>query len=71
VFEWRIEVYELQPDGSYRLFTEVVEMTSFPVSRIGEALRRWFTGIEVTGGDGSPADPDAEDRIWLTCVKPP
>jgi SAM-dependent methyltransferase len=71
VFEWRIEVYELQPDGRYRLLTEVVEMTSFPVGRIREALRRWFTGIEVTTGDTSPADPDAEDRIWLTCVKPP
>jgi SAM-dependent methyltransferase len=71
VFEWRIEVYELQPDGRYRLLTQVVEMTSFPVSRVREALRRWFTGIEVTGGDGSSADPDAEDRIWLTCVKPP
>jgi len=71
VFEWRIEVYELQPDGRYRLLTEVVEMTSFPVGRIRDALRRWFTGIEVTGGDSSPADPDAGDRIWLTCVKPP
>jgi len=71
VFEWRIEVYELQPDGRYRLLTEVVEMTSFPVRRVREALRRWFTGIEVTGGDGSPADPDAEDRIWLTCIRRP
>jgi len=70
VFEWRIEVYELQPDGRYRLLTQVVAMRSFPVDHVTEALRRWFTGIEVTGGDGSPADPDAEDRIWLTCVKP-
>jgi SAM-dependent methyltransferase len=70
VFEWRIEVYELQPDGRYRLLTEVVEMTSFPVGRIREALRRWFTDIEVAG-DGSSAGPDAEDRIWLTCIKPP
>ena len=70
VFEWRIEVYELQPDGRYRLLTQVVEMRSFPVDHVSEALRRWFTGIEVTGGDGSSADPDAEDRIWLTCVKP-
>jgi len=70
VFQWRIEVYELQPDGRYRLLTEVVEMTSFPVGRVREALGHWFTGIEVTG-DGGSADPDAEDRIWLTCVKPP
>ena len=71
VFQWRIEVYELQPDSRYRLLTEVVEMTSFPVGRVREALGRWFTGIEVTGGDGGSADPDAEDRIWLTCVRPP
>jgi SAM-dependent methyltransferase len=70
VFEWRIEVYELQPDGRYRLLTQMVEMRSFPVDHVTGALRRWFTGIEVAGGDGSPADPDAEDRIWLTCVKP-
>ena len=70
VFEWRIEVYELQPDGRYRLLTQVVEMRSFPVDHVTEALRRWFTGIEVTGADGNPAHPDAGDRIWLTCVKP-
>jgi SAM-dependent methyltransferase len=70
VFEWRVEVYELQPDGRYRLLTQVVAMRSFPVDHVIEALRRWFTGIEVTGGDGSPADPDSGDRIWLTCVKP-
>lgn len=69
-YQWRIEVYELQPDGRYRLLTQVVEMRSFPVGHVREALRRWFTGIEVTGGDGGSADPDAEDRIWLTCVKP-
>jgi SAM-dependent methyltransferase len=71
VFQWRIEVYELQPSGRYRLLTQVVEMTSFPVSRVRKALGRWFTDVEVTGGDGSPGDPDAEDRIWLTCVKSP
>jgi SAM-dependent methyltransferase len=70
VFEWRVEVYELQPDGRYRLLTQVVAMRSFPVDHVIDALRRWFTGIEVTGDDGSPAGPDSEDRIWLTCVKP-
>jgi SAM-dependent methyltransferase len=70
VFEWRIEIYELQPDGRYRLLTQVVRMRSFPVHHVTAALDRWFTGVEVTGGDGSPADPDAEDRIWLTCVRP-
>jgi SAM-dependent methyltransferase len=61
VFEWHIEVYELQRDGRYRLLTQVVRMRSFPVDDIKAALRRWFTGIEVIGG---------EDRIWLACAKP-
>ncbi len=34
VFEWRIEVYELQPDGRYRLLTQAVEMRSFPVDHV-------------------------------------
>jgi len=70
VFEWRIEVYARQPDGRYRLLTQVVETRSFPVDHVRDVLGRWFTGIDVTGGDGSPADPGAGDRIWLTCVKP-
>jgi hypothetical protein len=36
-------------------------MRSFPVGDIRAALRRWFTGVEVIGG---------EDRIWLACLKP-
>lgn len=68
-FEWRIEMFELQPDGKYRLLTQMVEMKSFPVARIRTALGRWFTGVEVIVGDGSAADPDTVDRVWLACVR--
>ena len=61
VFEWHIEVFELQRDGQYRLLTQVVRMRSFPVEEILAALRRWFPGIEIIGG---------EDRIWLACARP-
>jgi SAM-dependent methyltransferase len=61
VFEWHIEVFELQRDGRYRLLTQVVRMRSFPVDDITATLRRRFTGIEVIGG---------EDRVWLACAKP-
>ena len=61
VFEWHIEVFELQRDGQYRLLTQVVRMRSFPVEEILAALRHQFTGIEVIGG---------EDRIWLACARP-
>jgi len=70
VFQWQIEVYELQPDGSYRLLTETVEMRSFPVDRIQAALRPGFTGIEIIDPDGSSADQDDQDRIWFACAKP-
>ena len=69
VFQWQIEVYELQPDGSYRLLTETVEMRSFPVDRIRAALRRRFTDVETIDPDGSPADPDNQDRIWFACAR--
>jgi ubiquinone/menaquinone biosynthesis C-methylase UbiE len=62
VFEWHIEVFELQRDGTYRLLTQIVRMRSFPVEEILAALRRrFFTGIEVIGD---------EDRVWLACVRP-
>ena len=70
-FEWNIEVFELQPDGRYRLLTQAVETRSFPVARVRAALRRWFTDVEVIGGDGSAADdPETADRVWLACAKP-
>lgn len=69
-FEWQIEVFELQPDGRYRLLTQAIEMTSFPVARIRTALRRWFTDVEFIADGADGADPDAADRVWLACVRP-
>ena len=70
LFQWDIEVFELQRDGKYSLLTQAVEMSSFPVGHIREALGRRFIDIEVLGGDGNPAGHDDEDRIWLACTKP-
>ena len=70
LFRWHIEVYELQRDGKYTLLTQTIEMTSFPIAQIRAALGRWFTDVEIVGGDGGSADPDGEDRIWLACAKP-
>jgi SAM-dependent methyltransferase len=70
LFRWHIEVFELQRDGTYRLLTDVIEMRSFPVGQIRQALDRRFADVEVLGGDGRPAGPDAEDRIWLACTRP-
>lgn len=70
IFQWRIEVFELQPDGRYRLLNQTVEMRSFPVDDIRETLRPRFINIEVVGSDGYSADEDSEDRIWFACTKP-
>jgi SAM-dependent methyltransferase len=72
VFEWQIEVFELQPDGSYRLLEQTVRMRSFPVARILAALARRFSDVEVMNGDGlpvSPAGADDEERIWFACTR--
>jgi SAM-dependent methyltransferase len=69
VFEWRIEVFELQQDGRYELLTQTIEMRSFPVGSIREALQPGFTNIEVLDSGGNPADEDSADRIWFACTK--
>jgi cyclopropane fatty-acyl-phospholipid synthase-like methyltransferase len=63
VFDWHIEVYELQPDGRYRLLTQTVALRSFPTADIREALRVRFTDVEVIGDGG-------EGRVWFACRKP-
>jgi SAM-dependent methyltransferase len=69
VFDWDIEVYELQPDGRYRLLTQTVTLRSFPLADIRKALRARFTDVEIIG-DGDSADPGRGDRIWFACRKP-
>jgi SAM-dependent methyltransferase len=74
VFDWHIEVYELQPDGRYRLLTQTVRLRSFPLADIREALHARFTSVEIIR-DGhpadtqNPADAQNEDRIWFACRK--
>jgi hypothetical protein len=69
VFDWHIEVYELQPDGRYRLLTQTVRLRSFPLADIREALHARFAGVEIITVGGS-ADKEDEDRIWFACHKP-
>jgi SAM-dependent methyltransferase len=68
VFDWHIEVYELQPEGRYRLLTQIVRLRSFPLADIREALRARFTSVEVIT-DGHSADTHHEERIWFACRK--
>jgi SAM-dependent methyltransferase len=69
VFQWQIEVFELQRDGTYRLLTQTVETRSFPLDRIRRALCARFTDVEVIGSDGRPADENTADRVWFACAQ--
>jgi SAM-dependent methyltransferase len=69
VFEWQIEVFELQQDGRYRLLNQTVEMRSFPLDDIRQALRPGFVNIESIDSSNSSADDDDRDRIWFACTK--
>jgi hypothetical protein len=70
IFSWHVEVFELQPDGRYRLLTETVRMRSFDIDQIGAALRSRFADLETIDGAGQPVADDGPGRIWFSCVKP-
>jgi len=66
VFDWNIEVLELQRDGRYKSLTEVIRTASFPLADIGEALSERFVNIKIIESDGGTDD---EYRTWFTCTK--
>jgi SAM-dependent methyltransferase len=70
VFDWHIEVFQLQPDGRYGLLTQTVRLRSFPLADIRDALCARFTGLEGLGGDGACADEENADRVWFACTRP-
>lgn len=69
IFSWHVEVFELQPDGRYRLLTETVRMRSFGIDQIRAALRSRFADLETIDGAGQPVADDGPGRIWFSCVK--
>jgi SAM-dependent methyltransferase len=69
VFDWNVEVFELQQDGRYELLTQVIRTATFPPERILAALGERFTHIEVIESDGGVNDV-GESRIWFVCTKP-
>jgi SAM-dependent methyltransferase len=68
VFDWNIEVLELQPDGKYKSLKEVIRTASFPPEKIRESLRERFVDIVIIKSDGD--NDDSEDRTWFVCSKP-
>jgi len=69
MFEWNIEVFELQRSGLYKLLTEVIPTASFPLERIRKALRKRFANVETIETDGGGVDEDSQSRIWFVCAK--
>jgi hypothetical protein len=68
IFDWKLEVFELQPDGRYRLLGQTVQTTSFPLADIHQALSGRFAGVTSTDGDGRPAGEDSNGRIWFAAT---
>ena len=68
VFDWNIEVFELQQDGRYKSLIEVIRTASFPTESIRETLRERFVNISIIESD-SGVDDDSESRTWFVCTK--
>jgi SAM-dependent methyltransferase len=69
LFDWEIEVYDLQPDGRYVLLRDVIRTAWFPDDKIRKALGERFSDITTIDSDGSVADDDNENRTWFVCTK--
>jgi len=69
IFDWDIEVYELQPNGRYVLLTQVIKTAAFPPGEIGNALSKRFSSIRIIDSDGGVVNDDSENRTWFVCVK--
>ena len=70
VFDWNIELLELQPSGKYESLTEVIRTVSYPPDEVRWALAEEFANVELIESDGSLVSDDAEDRIWFVCTAP-
>ena len=60
VFEWDIEVFELQPGGGYKLLTEVIRTVSYEPEEIREVLGEKFNNIQTIETDGGAVNEDGE-----------
>jgi hypothetical protein len=69
-FEWRIEVFERQPDGRHKVLREVLTMRSFPLDNIRQALAQGFTGMAAIDGHGNAVGGESAARTWFVCTKP-
>jgi ubiquinone/menaquinone biosynthesis C-methylase UbiE len=70
IFDWDIEVFELQSSGKYMLISEVIRTASFQRGMIRKALDERFSDVSTIASDGSVvANDDTLNRIWFACTK--
>jgi cyclopropane fatty-acyl-phospholipid synthase-like methyltransferase len=69
LFDWDIEVYELQPNGGYVLLREVIRTASFSHEKIRETLGERFSNVIIIDSDGSIVNAENENRTWFVCTK--
>jgi SAM-dependent methyltransferase len=70
VFDWNIELFELQRDGTYQSLTEVIRTVTFPPEKIRESLSGRFVNIVTIESDSGDAKADSDNRTWFVCLKP-
>ena len=69
IFDWHIEVFELQRSGRYSLLTEVISTVSFPLGQIRDALCERFTDVRIIDSAGNAVTEDTGNRTWFVCTK--
>ncbi len=69
IFDWNIEVLELQRDGRYKSLTETIRTVTFPPEMIRKSLSEKFAGIVTVESDSGGAGDDSEIRTWFVCTK--
>jgi SAM-dependent methyltransferase len=69
VFEWNIEVLELQPSGRYESLTEVLRTASYSPEEIRQALAEEFLSVKIIESATSLNEVGGT-RIWFVCTRP-
>jgi hypothetical protein len=70
VFDWNIELLEIQGDGRYKSLTEVIRIVTFSPERIRESLGKGFANIVTIESDSGDVKDDSDNRTWFVCTKP-
>jgi SAM-dependent methyltransferase len=69
IFEWDIELFELQPGGKYKLLTELIRTAAYSTAEILAALGEKFINTQRIESDGNIASEAGGDRAWFVCSK--